>query len=401
VPRPPHLAATNAAIRGAVYSSFSDRLNPSSEVFALHVGDTYLEPPPGCTPADWTEQRGLYRYSDTQGLGAVREEVAAAVGRRTGTVRSAAQIYLTAGATAGLYVTLQTILDPGDEVLILAPYWPLIEGMTHACNARPRPVPIEDLESADELLERLERGVSPRTAAVYYSSPNNPTGRLLPPQWIEALAQFAARHDLWLIADDVYDLYAYSGPHSSALGLAPERTVVAYSASKAYAMAGNRCGWLTAPDPLLAAIQKTGIHAFYSAPTTGQWALHQALTTADDWILETRRTYQETGRRVARILDVDPPGGGTFFFLDISDALGPRGLAGFLEHCADHNLLLAPGPSFGPYPTAVRICFTAAPPDVIERAARLLADLLEQQRRQHGGRDQPPTITTASKGGTG
>ena len=379
MPRPPQLAPTAAAIRGAVSSSLTDRVDPSQEIFPLHVGDTYLEPPPQCAASALTGAADLYRYTATAGTGALREQVAASVSSRTGQRLGAEDVYVTAGATAGLAATLQALVEPGDEVLLLAPYWPLIEGMTRACGARPVAAPIGDLEpSADPeaLIERLDGLCSQRCVALYYSSPNNPTGRLFPAAWIEALALFARRRDLWLLADDVYDLYCYAGEHRSALGLAPERTVVAYSASKAYAMAGNRCGWLIAPQPAMGAIQKLGTHAFYSAPTFAQHALARALESADDWVAETREAYGRIGRRTAEILGVPPPDGGTFLFLDVAACLGEGGLPELLERCARSNLLLAPGPSFGPFPTSIRLCFTAAPPETIVRAAQRLAGLL-------------------------
>ena len=96
----------------------------------------------------------------------------------------------------------------------------------------------------------------------------------------------------------------------------------------------------------------------------------------DAWIERIRGPYLECGRRVAARLGLEPPAGSTFLFPDVADRLDERGLLGLLEDCADRGLFLAPGPSFGPYPTHVRICFTCAPPEVVERGAGILAELL-------------------------
>ena len=96
----------------------------------------------------------------------------------------------------------------------------------------------------------------------------------------------------------------------------------------------------------------------------------------DAWIEGIKPQYLEAGTRAARRLDLQPPAGSTFLFLDVADRLDGRGLQGFLEDCAARGLFLAPGTSFGPYPTHVRICFTCAHPDVIERGTELLASLL-------------------------
>ena len=120
-------------------------------------------------------------------------------------------------------------------------------------------------------------------------------------------------------------------------------------------------------------------HSFYSTPTASQIAALNALDgRGDAWVADVRPQYVAAGNRAAAALGVAPPAGSTFLFLDVSAALDERGLDGFLERAADEGLFLAPGPSFGPYPRHVRLCFTAAPPPVIERGVAILARLLER-----------------------
>jgi N-succinyldiaminopimelate aminotransferase len=97
---------------------------------------------------------------------------------------------------------------------------------------------------------------------------------------------------------------------------------------------------------------------------------------ADEWITDARERYREMGTHAADRLGVSPPEGSTFLFLDVADRLDERGLAGFLEDCVERGLLVAPGTSFGSYPTHIRVCFTCAPPDVVERGIEVLAGLL-------------------------
>ena len=114
-----------------------------------------------------------------------------------------------------------------------------------------------------------------------------------------------------------------------------------------------------------------------STPTASQLAAIRTLDgRADAWVANARRQYIEIGAAVAETLDVAAPQGSTFLFLDVADRLDERGLDGFLSDCADRGLFLAPGPSFGPYPHHVRLCFTAAPPDVTRRGVDVLAELL-------------------------
>ena len=181
---------------------------------------------------------------------------------------------------------------------------------------------------------------------------------------------------MWLVADEVYEDYVYGGEHTYSRPLAPERTFAAHSFSKAYGMAGNRCGYVVGPASVMGELRKVSTHTFYSTPTASQVAALRALTLGADWVAQARVKYQALGRASAERLGLDPPEGSTFLFLDVADSLDGRGLGGFLEDCAERGLFLAPGPSFGPYPTHVRICFTAAAPEIVEAGVETLAQLI-------------------------
>jgi N-succinyldiaminopimelate aminotransferase len=142
-------------------------------------------------------------------------------------------------------------------------------------------------------------------------------------------------------------------------------------------MAGNRCGYVVAPAEVMRETCKVSTHSFYSTPTASQLAACRALDgRGDRWIADIREQYRSAGFRAAERLGVDPPQGSTFLFLDVASRLDERGLIGLLEDCADRGLFLAPGPSFGPYPDHVRICFTAAAPAIVGRGVEHLAGLL-------------------------
>jgi aspartate aminotransferase len=147
-------------------------------------------------------------------------------------------------------------------------------------------------------------------------------------------------------------------------------------------MAGNRCGWVVGPAAVMGELRKVSTHTFYSTPTASQIAAARALNgLGDAWVRDARARYAEIGRRAAARLGLPAPAGSTFLFLDVAPWLDERGLLGFLQDCLDRGLFLAPGPSFGPYPTHVRLCFTAAPPDVVERGVEVLAGLLAKKKR--------------------
>jgi N-succinyldiaminopimelate aminotransferase len=271
------------------------------------------------------------------------------------------------------------LVSPGDEVLLIAPYWPLMSNAVRAMGGKPVPVPFIDVASDPaSAVATVEAHRTARTVAIYWNTPNNPTGRVIPSAWLGALAHWARDHDLWIVADEVYEHYTYTDTaHQYSRPLAPDRTIAAHSFSKAYGMAGNRCGYLTGPEKVMDAVHKVTRCTFYCVPTAAQLAAAHALAgPGDRWAAEAAAQYAKSGRAAAKRLGVPAPQGSTFLFFDIADHLDTRGLPGFLEDCANDGLLVAPGSSFGPYPTHIRVCFTAVAPAVTARGIEVLASHL-------------------------
>ncbi len=381
MPRPPELAPVPLSIKGSVYSSVLHRLAAwKGEVYPLHVGDTFLEPAEGCRMEDLSvaEHPGMHRYAPPQGLPALVDAVVERLRARTGVPLERANVFVAGGATSGLASVVGAIVAPGDEVLLLAPHWPLIEGHVRMAGGVPVDVPFFGVAtSAETAAAAVEAAIGPRTVALYINTPSNPTGVVLPRPWLEALVELARRRDLWLVFDEVYEDYVYRGEHVPGLSLAPERSFAAYSFSKAYGMAGNRVGYVAGPAAAIAEALKLSTHTVYAAPTAAQLAALRILEgKGDAWVARTREAYGELGAHAADRLGVPRPEGSTFLFLDVAPRLDARGLTGFLEDAADRGLLVAPGPSCGPYPSHVRVCYTSAPPDAVRRGVEVLAGLL-------------------------
>jgi N-succinyldiaminopimelate aminotransferase len=322
----------------------------------------------------------MHRYSLPQGLPELLEAIAERTVDRTGVPTTRDNVLVATGATGALGAVAGAVIDPGDEVLILAPYWPLIAGIVRSFHGTPVAVPfIGPVDSPESAVEVVGEFLTHRTVGLYLSSPNNPSGAVLPTSWIAALVDWCARHDLWILADEVYEDYVYQGEHTYARSFDPERTFSVHSFSKAFGMAGNRCGYVVSNATATEQLRKVSTHTFYSTPTASQLAALRALDgRADRWLAEAKEMYRQLGTAAARRLGVASPAGSTFLFLDVEDHLDDRGLMGFLEDCVDRGLFVAPGPSFGPYPSHIRVCYTAAPPEVIERGIEILAELLNR-----------------------
>src|SRR5688500_13276740 len=383
MPSHPGLSPSVAEITGAVYSRLAAKLaSHTGPVYPLHVGDTWMEPPEGCRMEDLrvAEHPGMHRYTAPQGLPQLLAALADTVERRSGVPTTPDEVLVAAGATGALGAALGALVNPGEEVLILAPFWPLIAGIVRSFHGVPVPVPfLGEVATPREAIERVERYRTARTVALCLNTPDNPTGSVIPGEVLAALVEWAREHDLWVLADEVYEDYQYEGTHRYTRPLAPERTFACHSFSKAYGMAGNRCGYIVGPEEVMGELTKVSTHTFYSTPTAAQVAALRALAgPGDDWARAARDQYRDAGTRAAALLGLDPPQGSTFLFFDAAESLDERGLLGLLEACAERGLLVAPGPSFGPYPTHVRVCYTAVEPERALRGVEVLAEILRK-----------------------
>ena len=381
MPRFPEVSPSVGTMISSVYSALAGRLsNYEGEKYRLHIGDTWMEPAMGCRMEDLhvADHPGMHRYAPVQGMPKLLDAIVDRTRARTGVKVDRANVLVTAGATGGLGAVAGALLAPGDEVLVLAPFWPLIAGIVRSFHGVVVPVPfVGELgpgDGAEAAVEVVRPYLTDRTAAIYISTPNNPTGRVFPRSWVEGIVAWAERHGLWVLSDEVYEDYVYAGEHVPALPFAPERTISAHSFSKSYGMAGNRCGYVVGPAEIITQIRKVSTHTFYSTPTAAQIAAERALDgRGDAWVTQAREAYRKLGVAAAERVGVDAPEGSTFLFLDVAPHLDDRGLSGFLEDCLGQGLFVAPGPSFGPYPTHIRACFTAEPPDVVARGFDVLA----------------------------
>jgi N-succinyldiaminopimelate aminotransferase len=369
-------AAVVAALPGAVYTPF-DLSRHAGPLYPLHVGDTWMEPAPGLRMEDLREADfpGLHRYGPTAGIAPLLDALVQKLRERNRLPVEREQVLVTAGATSGLACAVAALCDPGEEVLICAPFWPLIRGIVRSQRAAPVEVPFFDrVGTSAEALAALDARRTSRTVALYFSNPSNPSGRVLAPDWIEALAAWARRHDLWILSDEVYEEFVYRGEHVSTARFAPERTVSAFSFSKTYGMAGNRAGYLAGPAAAIAEAHKVSVHSAYHAPTAAQLAALRALEGGAEWVKGARDSYARVGCEAAALLGLPAPEGSCFLFVDAEARLDERGLAGFLADCFVDGVVIAPGASAGEaYGSWLRLCYTALPPDAALEGVRRLA----------------------------
>ncbi|HSN91034.1 MAG TPA: pyridoxal phosphate-dependent aminotransferase [Anaeromyxobacteraceae bacterium] len=389
MPRRPSVSATTSGLSDRVYSALARRAREMpGPVYPLHVGDTWLDPlPEARAEAQRTaEHPRLHNYAPVQGEPALLDVIRTRLSARAGRDIDPECIQVMPGATAGLATVVAALLEPGEEMLLPSPFWPLIRGMVASRGCLPVEIPFYTRlgEPGFDPEEALERAVTPRTAALYLNSPSNPTGRILREDVAAAVARVARRHDLWVITDEAYEDLVHGAP-ATPLWLHPDlrgRAVATHTVSKGYALAGARVGWVHGPPEAMEAIRAVQTFTQYCAARPMQLAAARALRDGDAWLAQARRAYGEAGRAAAAAVGIPPPEAGTFLFLDAAPHFrAGEELGGFLERCLEAGVLLTPGPACGrDFGTWVRLCFTAVPPDDLARALARLSGVLRAGR---------------------
>jgi aspartate/methionine/tyrosine aminotransferase len=361
----------------SVYSALSQKLADfKGEIYPLHVGDTYKSP--AFAVQDLGQISDSNRYTVVAGMNALRKQAASFLSIRQKQEVLPSEILITGGGTGGLTALLLSLLTQDDELMILAPFWPLVKGAAQLIGAKPVIVPFFGLNLDDEqAVDALNQLKTPKTKAIYINHPNNPTGELISKTQLQKIISWAKDHKIWVISDEVYDLFVYEGEHVYARTLEQENVIALYSLSKAFGMAGYRCAFLQGPKWVIDHTERMLTFSQYSAPTPAQYVGLQVLSDQGlAWADQAKNEYQQTAQACAQILGVPPPKSGTFLFVDVGDYLRDKTLDQLLNACADQGLLVAPGTSFGPYPQSIRLCFTAVSPEVAIRGVRILAHIL-------------------------
>lgn len=379
MPRFPDISPHAHGVSHRVYSTLASRARENAGVvYPLHVGDTYRDPILAARAESQLsdELAGLHKYAPVQGEPSLIEAFLEFVDRRHGVSLDPELVQVMSGATPGMNIVAQVLLTPGDEVLMPSPFWPLSRGVVSTKGAVPVEIPFyTELDSPDFDAEALlEQHITDRTAALYINTPNNPTGRIVPPPVLDAMCRVAARHGLWVLCDEAYEELYFGSVAPEAVWRHPaiaDRAVVFHTLSKTYGLAGARVGFTHGPSEIMSAVRGMQTFQTYCAPRPMQFGAVRALREGADWVEQSRALYREAGRRTAEALGVAPPEGGTFVFVDVSEHLSPtdEDSMPFLERCADRGVLVTPGRSCSHhYPKWVRVCFTAVPPDQLDEA---------------------------------
>jgi aspartate aminotransferase len=294
------------------------------QVYSLNGGEPFFETP---EEIKYAAVKALVEnqthYAPSSGVLPLRQALVEKLAAKNGIRATTDEVIATVGGSQGLYAAFQSVLDPGDDVLVFSPYWTPIGDLVRGTQARPLPVPTTTARR-NGIGKTLEQFSTPTTRAIYYNTPQNPSGLVFTRAEAEEVAAFAIKRDLVVIADEAYEDLVYDEKHFSIASLPgmAERTITAYTFSKTYAMTGWRAGYTVAKEPFMTALRKIVLYSTNGVPTPVQYAMIQALKTPEAEIAALREEYRK--RRdllVAALNEVGlecvPPAGAFYAFPNV------------------------------------------------------------------------------------
>jgi aspartate/methionine/tyrosine aminotransferase len=333
-----------------------------------------------------------HKYTPTSGLPELRAAIAVKTARDSGLAIEPAQVLVTNGGKQAIYNAFATLLDPGDEVIVPAPYWTTYPEAIALAGGVPVYVDTDESTGFRATLAQLEAARTPRTKVLLFVSPSNPTGAVYPREDIEAIGRWAVEHGLWVLTDEIYEHLVYGdATHHSLPVVVPEiadRCVVVNGVAKTYAMTGWRVGWLIGPLDVVKAATNLQSHATSNVANVSQRAALAAVAGDLTAVAEMREAFDRRRRTIVKMLNEIPgvscvePEGAFYAFPSFKAVLGrdikgrtPATTLELAEVILDEvRVAIVPGEAFGA-PGYARLSYALGDDD-LERGVRRIGDLL-------------------------
>ncbi len=329
-----------------------------------------------------------HKYTPAAGLPELRAAIAAKTERDSGYVVEPSQVVVTVGGKHAVYNSFQTLLDPGDEVILPAPYWTTYPEAVALAEGVPVEVFAPESAGFRVTVEQLEGARTPRTKVLLFVSPSNPTGAVYPRDEVEAIGRWALEHGIWVLTDEIYEHLTYGGHEFTSMPVVvpelAEQCVVLNGVAKTYAMTGWRVGWMIGPADLTKAAINLQSHQTSNVPNVSQRAALAAVSGDLDAVAEMRAAFDRRGRVMHELLTAIPgvtclePQGAFYCFPSFEGVLG-REIGGrtpttTLELCEvileQARVAIVPGEAFGA-PGYARLSFALADDALVEGVERI------------------------------
>ena len=362
-------------------SQLQDMMKGMDDVIDLSVGDPDFTTPAPIIEAGYRDAlAGCTHYTQHRGYPDVIQAVVDYYRRELDVEVDEKNVLITTSADYAAFQACFATLDPGDEVLIPDPSFLCYRSQVEYSGGKAVMVPTYEEDGWRFKAEIAEQYVTPKTKAIFLSTPNNPTGACLHKEDLEGLVKLAEKYDLLLYSDEIYTWYSYEVPFLSVLNIpgAAERTIVINSMSKNYVCTGARLAWVIAPVPLIGAMVKEGMNMVFTAPSISQrmakFALDEGKELMAPIMAEFKERMFQTAERINQIphLKVQSPPPGTFYlFVNVKET-GLTDEEFVLKVLQDAHVVTVPGSNFGACGKGyVRFCATVGLPKLLEACDRI------------------------------
>jgi aspartate aminotransferase/aminotransferase len=314
-------------------------------------------------------QTGHNKYTQTQGTAALRAMLAEQCRDEFGWDDASERPYLvTSGVSGGLLLAIQTLVDPGDEVVFLDPYFVMYSHLVNLSGGVP--VAVDTYDDFRPDIGKLAEAITDRTRMLIINSPCNPTGAVYTQDELQAIADLAEKHNLLVVSDEIYNLFCYDQPFASIASIY-ENTLLLRGFSKSYAMTGWRIGWATGPQAVLDKMTMLQQYTFVCAPSMAQVAAMEAMKTdMTEQVASYRRKRDMVADALGDAFGLVRPGGAFYAFVP-----APGGDAtAFVTKAIEHNVLIIPGNVFSTRDTHFRISY-ATTDEKLRQGMGILTDL--------------------------
>jgi aspartate/methionine/tyrosine aminotransferase len=334
-----------------------------------------------------------HRYSPAGGLPELKEAIVAKTARDSGYDITASQVLVTNGGKHAIYNTFAALLDPGDEVLLPAPYWTTYPEPVKLAGGVVVELPTDEGTQFRVTVDQLESARTERTKALVFVSPSNPTGAVYPRSEIEAIGRWAVEHGIWVVTDEIYEHLTYDDHQFHSMPVVvPELAdtcIVVNGVAKTYAMTGWRVGWMVGPADIVKAATNLQSHATSNVANVSQRAALAALEGGLDDVAKMREAFDRRGKKIHQMLNaIDgvtaiSPQGAFYAFPSFKEVL-ERGVGGKRVDStvalaeiilAEAKVAIVPGEAFAA-PGYARLSFALGDDDLGEGVTRI-ADLLD------------------------
>ena len=334
-------------------------------------------------------KEGFTRYTANAGMPELRQAIIEKFKRDNNLTYAMNQIIVSAGAKQALTNAVLTIAEKGDEVIVIAPYWVSYYQQVRLANATP--IIIDSSKTGFKITPQdLEAHITSNTRLIIFNSPSNPTGIVYTPDELAGLAAVLAKHDIWIVSDEIYEKIIFDNFTHKSFAQFPElfeKTIVINGVSKAYSMTGWRIGYAAGPTEVIKGMGKIQSH-YAMAPSISQKAAAEALKGDQSNVEKMRQTFEKRRNLLVQKFNDYPdikyayPQGAFYLFIDISSAFGKKWNGKTIENCLDFSeyliesqyLVVVPGTGFGS-PNYIRMSFAASDEELEAGFTRLISSL--------------------------